>query len=326
MSVYTEVDQLTLSQYLTEYDAGALCHFEGITAGIENTNYFVTTTRGDYVLTLVESLPEGELDTVLGFVQQLHRKQVPCAFPVLRRDGAAYGILHQRPAVLMPRLAGAPISSTLLSQCETIGQVLAQCHNAVEDQAAEYSLYQWCVDTADKVQHALTPDDKDLLRKALVVCEKIGWNALPTGLIHSDLFPDNALFDGDTFSGIIDFYHSCTAPYLFDLSVTLNAWCYDEDNEHYADDKAAALLQAYEKERCLAPDEKFCLPAMQVMAALRFWLSRERDRVFPKPGAMVSVKDPAGKKRLLAYLLQNEKQGRQGKQENSIQTQCRAKA
>ena len=52
MSVYTSVSEAELASWLENYSVGKLVSREPIKAGIENTNYFVTTTQGRYVLTL----------------------------------------------------------------------------------------------------------------------------------------------------------------------------------------------------------------------------------------------------------------------------------
>lgn len=304
MSIYTVVSHEQLETYLSLYDVGTLQSFRGIEAGVENTNYFVTTNQGEFVLTLVESVGVEKLPFILGFVDHLASRGMECAQPVHLNTGELFGELNDRPAVLMNRLAGGPLEIPTLGQCQSIGAAQAHAHQlATELPADQYThLHQWCTETAAPILTKLDAQQKDLLQHALMDAGNIPWTNLPTGPVHADLFPDNALFDGESLSGFIDFYHACSAPYIYDLCVTLNAWCYDEEAGLYDQEKADALLAAYQATRPLNEEELQHLAAMQQVAALRFWLSRLRDKLFPKEGEFITVKDPAGKQSLLEAL------------------------
>ncbi|MCV6588670.1 MAG: homoserine kinase [Marinobacterium sp.] len=306
MSIYTTVSREELEAYLLNYNVGTLESFKGIEAGVENTNYFVTTSSGEYVLTLVESVGQEKLPFILGFVDHLACNGLACAQPVHLNGGELFGELNDRPAVLMNRLNGGPLDVPTLTQCETIGKVQAQAHLlASQLPADQYThLHQWCTETAAPIHAKLNHQQDTLLASALMAAGEIPWTNLPTGPVHADLFPDNALFNHEHIAGLIDFYHACSAPYIYDLCVTLNAWCYDEDSGQYNDDKANALLNAYQSVRPLNEEEQASLNAMQEVAALRFWLSRLRDKLFPKDGEFITVKDPAGKQSLLELLRQ----------------------
>ncbi|MDI3325465.1 homoserine kinase [Pontibacterium granulatum] len=304
MSIYTVVEPTQLETYLEQYSIGTLVSFQGIEAGVENTNYFVTTSEGEYVLTLVESVSADKLPFILGFVAHLAECQLDVAQPILNNQGELFGSLNDRPAVFMRRLNGGPLDTPNLTQCAVIGDTLAHSHQAASQLAAdEYThLYQWCSEVSARVLPKLDDTDKQLLQEAVMDAGMLPWTNLPTGPIHADLFPDNALFNGDALAGLIDFYHACSAPYLYDLAVTLNAWCYDEPTQTYDREKAATLLSSYQAIRTLDEEEHKWLHEMQKVAALRFWLSRLRDKLFPKDGELITVKDPNGKKGLLELL------------------------
>jgi len=303
MSIYTVVERAQLASYLTGYSIGELVSFEGIEAGVENTNYFVTTTEGEYVLTLVESVSADKLPFILGFVAHLSEAGIAVAQPILTNAGELFGELNERPAVFMRRLNGSPLETPNLNQCAVIGETLAQSHlSASELKPDAYQhIYQWCSEVSARVLPELDEASRYQLKEAVLAAGMIPWAHLPSGPVHADLFPDNALFAGDELAGLIDFYHACSAPYLYDLAVTLNAWCYDEQQQHYDQEKAKALLNSYQTVRPLDEEEQHWLNEMQKVAALRFWLSRLRDKLFPKPGELITVKDPAGKQGLLSY-------------------------
>lgn len=307
MSIYTVVERPQLAAYLEQYAIGSLISFQGIEAGVENTNYFVTTTGGEYVLTLVESVAAEKLPFILGYVAHLAEHNIAVAQPILNRQGKLFGSLNERPAVFMRRLNGAPLDTPNQRQCSVIGQTLAASHLASAELTTDQyqHIYQWCSDVSARVLPNLSDADKHLLQASVLAAGMIPWSHLPQGPIHADLFPDNALFKGDSLAGLIDFYHACSAPYLYDLAVTLNAWCYDEQQQHYDADKASTLLNSYNSVRMLNEEEQQCLKAMQKVAALRFWLSRLRDKLFPKDGELITVKEPNGKKQLLEQLIKD---------------------
>ncbi|EAR59633.1 homoserine kinase [Neptuniibacter caesariensis] len=305
MSVYTSVSFAELASYLEHYNVGALSHYEGISAGVENTNYFVDTDQGRYVLTLVESVSAEKLPFILGLVDHLAVNNLPCAQPIHLNSGELFGELNDKPAVLMNCLSGAPLTKPNNQQALVIGEALAKFHQLSSRlPVEEYShIPQWCNELGAKLFEKLSKADQDFLSDALMATGEIDWTTLPAGPVHADLFPDNAMFDGNQLSGLIDFYHACSTPYLYDLCVTLNAWCFDEQLNQFDQDKAQQLLASYEDVRPLDPIEHALLPIMMQTAALRFWLSRLRDYHFPTAGEDVTQKAPEGKQRLLKGLI-----------------------
>ena len=304
MSVYTPVTQAQLEQYLQQYAVGKLISFQGIEAGVENTNYFVTTSDGQYVLTLVESVDIGQLPFILDYIEQLSEQGIACAKPIHMENNSLYGQLNDRPAVLMSRLSGSPLEAPTDQQASVIGLTLARMHQVSERLSNEKQvhIHQWCTELGTQLIPHLTENEKLTLQHNLLDAGNINWETLPSGPVHADLFPDNALFEGDRLCGLIDFYHACSAPYLYDLCVTLNAWCYDEAAAQYDFNKALLILDSYQSVRPLNSDEQKSFSAMLQVAALRFWLSRLRDTHFPKEGQVVTRKDPAGKRQLLELL------------------------
>lgn len=304
MSIYTNVSREQLSGYLRQFSVGDLVSFEGIQAGVENTNYFVKTTLGDYVLTLVESVRPEKVGAILDFVALLANQGLKVAKPITSNSGTLVGELNARPAVLTQRLSGAPIHEPTLAQAAVIGETLASFHlAAAEGRSLESaSLLQWCSQAFNKAQAALADDETQLISELIRGFENMPWDKFQSGSVHADLFPDNTLFDQETLSGVIDFYHSCNAPFIYDLAVTLNAWCYDESVGCFYPIKEMRLLEAYEQVRRLNDVERFWLPQMRKLAAMRFWLSRVIAKHESRAGDLISVRNPQGKKGLLLNL------------------------
>jgi len=308
MSVYTSVSSTELVQHLQQYSVGQLISYKGISAGVENSNFFVDTDQGRYVLTLVESVPAEQLPFILGLVDHLAEQGLPCAQPIHLNSGELFSTLNNRPAVLMACLEGTPLEKPSDKQAAVIGKTLGQFHQLSSQLPLEQYVHipQWCAELGARVFNKLDKAQQELLQANLMAAGDIDWTTLPSGPVHADLFPDNAMFVGDQLSGLIDFYHACSTPYLYDLSVTLNAWCFDEESNQFDNQKAQKLLAHYQEIRPLDPMEEDLLPAMMRIAALRFWLSRLRDYHFPAEGEQITQKCPTGKQKLLLLLSNND--------------------
>ena len=303
MSVYTSISEEELGAFLADYDAGALVSYEGIESGIENTNYFVTTDRGEYVLTIFEQHTREELRFFLELTAFLAEHAVPCAHPSRNRFDGYLGELKDKPAALVDRLPGASVEQADTEQCAAVGQVLAQLHRAGQefplDRANDRGPH-WWRETAAAVLPKLDAADAELLRSELAYQTERRAAALPRGIIHADLFRDNVLFRNHELSGLIDFYYACRDVLLYDVAVTVNDWCSSADGA-LDPDRARALLGAYNSIRPLQPAERDHWQAMVRAAALRFWLSRLRDMHFPREGEMTHIKDPDVFKHILLH-------------------------
>lgn len=295
MSVYTPVTPHELKQFLAGYDLGELEQFVGISDGIENTNYFVTTSSGEFVLTLFEILDESELPYFLELMAFLAEHGIPSAHPVADREGRYLRELNGKPAALVLRLKGASVDIPTVEQCSAIGEQMGRMHVACQ----AFPLHRepdrgpdWWQATAREVMPKLGVAEQRLLQDELEYQAGIVLGDLPDGVIHADLFRDNALFVGNRLTGIIDFYYACNFCLVYDLAVTINDWCRSGDDDHDRQN-ARALLQSYCAERPITASEFEAWPAMLRAAALRFWLSRLKDQYFPRAGEITHIKDPS---------------------------------
>jgi len=301
MSVYTRVEREQLEAFLTNYDLGELVEQQGISDGIENTNYFVTTTKGRYVLTLFESLGADELPFFLDLMAFLADHNVPSASPLADSGGSYLRTLNDRPAALVERLSGAWVAAPSVAQCAALGSVLGRSNRegqAFKGQRANTRGPHWWRQTSERVLAKLPEADAKMLQDELAYQSSHRLDELPRGVIHADLFRDNALFQGDELTGVIDYYYACTDVLLYDLAVTVNDWCSNEDGT-LDEARTSAMLQAYNAERPLTDQECKSWPVMLRAGALRFWLSRLQDKLFPRPGEMTHIKDPEEYARVL---------------------------
>lgn len=294
MSVYTSVLPHELDEFLENYSLGQLQQFVGINDGIENTNYFVTTSKGQYVLTLFEVLTLQELPYFLELMAFLAEANIPSAHPVPDNQGDYFRVLNGKPAALVKKLNGASIDIPNSNQCRSIGVQMARMHVA----SSQFDLERhparsggWRVQTADRVMPKLNKEEQELLKNELAYHKTVKLDGLPVSVIHADLFRDNALFIGDELTGIIDFYDAYNGLSIYDLAVTVNDWCMS-GNAGNDKQNAAALLQAYQTVRPVEQNERDAWATVLRAAALRFWLSRLQDKHFPRDGEITHIKDP----------------------------------
>ncbi|MDR3212865.1 MAG: homoserine kinase [Azoarcus sp.] len=295
MSVFTLPSEEALARWVDGYAIGHLTGFEGIASGVQNSNFFVTTTLGRYVLTLFEDIARADLPYYLHLMAHLARHGLPAPAPIANRDNEYLGTLAGKPAVLVSRLNGASETNPDIQHCARVGAMLAGLHLA----GRTYGRRQpnprgphWRTRAADLLRPRLPADEAALLDDELRFQAVVDLSRLPAGAIHGDLFRDNVLWADDFIGGVIDFYFAGHDALLFDVAVTVNDWC-DAPAGELDPAHADALLVAYHAARPFTDAERAAWPAMLRAAALRFWLSRAMDRHLPRPGAMVLVKDPA---------------------------------
>lgn len=301
MSVFTTVSPDDLRHWLRNYAVGELRELRGIAAGIENTNYFVTTSAGRYVLTLFEKLTAQELPFYLNLMAHLAEHGVPSAHPVASRAGRYLGTLNGKPAALVARLDGSDISAPTAAQCAAVGTVLAQLHLAGKSYPATMDNPRgpkWWTGVLPDILPFLPAPEAALLQDEVRFQSQHRFPDLPRGAIHADLFRDNVLFTGDRVAGVIDFYFACTDVLLYDIAITVNDWCITADGALDIA-RARAMLNAYAAVRPYMPVEHAAWPVMLRAAALRFWVSRLHDFHLPRAGELTHAKDPGHFRRIL---------------------------
>ena len=298
MAVYTEVSDEALAAFLGGYDLGRPLSLKGIAEGVENSNFLLHTESGEYLLTLYEKrVDEADLPFFLGLMEHLAKRGVNCPQPVRARSGAQIGRLAGRAAAIVTFLEGLSVRRPSVEHCGEVGEALARMHAAGADfrltRRNALSIQGWpaLFEAARARADEVSPGLARETAAQLEALQHLWPKALPSGVIHADLFPDNVFFLGDRLSGLIDFYFACNDFLAYDLAICLNSWAFDGVAEFNLA-KGRAMIEGYAAVRPLSPDEIEALPILARGSALRFMLTRLVDWLNVPPGALVKPKDP----------------------------------
>ena len=301
MAVYTEIDSDTLAEFAAQYPLSQIDEFKGITAGVQNSNFLLTTADAKYILTIYESSANGvaaaDLPFFLGLMLHLSAQGLSCPVPLARKDGGLISTIKNKPAALVSFLKGRSVKTPRPEHCRALGAAMAQMHLAGDGfeltRPNNHGLGNWqalferCHSRADEV----SPDLTRAMEREMTRLKENWPDNLPTGIIHADLFPDNVFFMQGDMSGLIDFYFACNDFYAYDLAIALNAWCFEADATFNVT-KARALLSGYQNLRPLAPEEIDAVPILGAGAAMRFLTTRLFDWLNQVDGAQVEPKNP----------------------------------
>jgi homoserine kinase type II len=303
MAVFTRVTEADITAWLNNYSLGTLLELQGIAAGIENTNYFVTTSNGRFVLTLFEKLTADELPFYLNLMAHLARHGIPCPSPVADKNNRFLGTLNGKPACIVSRLSGKSVTQPSTENCAAVGAMLGQMHSAGQsfnDAMPNPRGMAWRTATAQQVSQYLSAQDAALLASEVAYHTQHTLDALPRGVINADLFRDNVLLDSERVGGLIDFYFACNDCLLYDVAITVNDWCMGSDGNLDAQ-RTRAFLQAYHATRPFTAQEATSWPTALRVAALRFWISRLYDLHMPREGEIVNAHNPDQFKNILQH-------------------------
>jgi len=309
MSVYTELTTQHFEDILADYSLGKLARFEGIAAGIENSNFFIYMDDGQrYVLTIFERLDGQELPYFMRFIKHLASHGLQSPDVMVRHDGSLIFDFDTgeglKQGCIVSCLCGETLEYLNQTQLQASGAALATLHvagSSFKEHRENPTGFSWLEENIQHMQADVArvygPDVLTLLNSELDYQQHVKLGDLPRGVIHGDLFCDNILFEGDKVSGVIDFYYAHDATFAMDIAIAINAQAIvlgDDDKV-----RMAAFLKGYESVRVLTDEEKSALNGLLRLGALRFWVSRLFDALYPRGGAMTQTKDPEEYRRKL---------------------------
>ncbi len=294
MSVYTPVSHEQLELFIEQYFVGKLISHQGIAAGITNSNYWLETDSGLYVLTLFEHQDKRNLDYILSLQHHLAQEKIACAAPIVNNQGNFYASLNHKPAAIIERLRGEVCPHPGNQHCALVGAELARLHlvgKKFPDQHDNPCGGEWRQSMQKQLSPKLATSGLKLLDEEIKAYKVLKQLEMPKGAVHADLFHDNALFHDQELVGIIDFEYACHDFWLYDLAIAINDWCIVESGE-FEPNRLHHFIDAYNQVRPLLDIERETLPLMLRVAAMRFWLSRLYDQINPLAGELTYVKDP----------------------------------
>ena len=306
MAVFTAVSLDDLTHWIEQFPLGKAIAIKGIASGIENSNFFITTERGEFVLTIFENLTFEQLPFYLQLMRHLAERGVLAPAPVANDRGELVVPLHGKPAAIVSKLDGTSQMHPQPVHCAAVGAMVARMHLAARD----FPLNQpnlrgldWWTDTTPKVLPFLSFENAAMLRAEMAFQQSFAagdaYGRLVRGPVHADLFRNNVMFDGERLTGLFDFYFAGCDTWLFDLAVAVNDWCIAPETGVLDAARVRSMLDAYHAVRPFTADEHAAWQAMLRAAALRFWLSRLYDFYLPREAEMLTPHDPAHFERIL---------------------------
>ena len=301
MAVYTKLSEEQLKDFFLKYNLGKLLHYKEIKEGIENTNYFINTEKGKFILTLYEKrVDEKDLPFFISLMKNLFDKNFLSPQPIINKNGNYISEISGKKAAVVSFLEGNAKKVLNPENCHQVGINTAKLHlitkNLSGKRQNKLSIDSWreIYNKVKKNCSKIHPNLPDIIEKNLDIIEKKWPKNIPSGIIHADLFPDNIFFKGNNLSGIIDYYFSCNDFYAFEIAICLNALCFEGRNENLSFNvtKAKKFIDGYSSLRKLSEEEKESLKILCQGAAIRFLLTRVFDYLNLIEGAIVKIKDP----------------------------------
>ena len=301
MAVYTKLSKNELMEFFSKYNLGKLLNHKEIKECIENTNYFIQTEKGKFILTLYEKrVDQKDLPFFISLMRNLFDKNFPSPEPIINKNGSYISEILDKKAAVVSFLDGHAKKTLSPNNCYDIGIHTAKLHAITKDLTGrrenKLSINSWkkIYNKVEKDCSKIHPNLSKVIKKNLDEIEKNWPKNIPAGIIHADLFPDNIFFKNEKLSGIIDYYFSCYDFYAFEIAIGLNALCFEGINENLSFNvtKAKKFIDGYSSIRKLTAEEKKCLKILCQGAAIRFLLTRVLDYLNLTQGALVKIKDP----------------------------------
>jgi len=294
MSVYTNLDSKDVKSLLNKYNIGTLKSYKGIADGITNTNYFVNTTKGKYVITLFEDISQSKVKKYLKLMNYFSGKNLCSPEIMLTKNMDILTVVKSKPCSIMQKLSGKTITKTNTKLCSSIGKIIGTFHCVSKDYNHKITNdrdTEWVDKSIKRIKNHISKDQMSLLLHSSKIFKKLFTTSLPHGMIHSDLFRDNVLAYKDNIRGIIDYYYTIKGPIIYELAVIINDWCVNKDGS-INKAKYNNFIKSYNSIRALGLTEAKQLNNAMIASGLRYYLSRLVDMIFPKVGEITHIKDP----------------------------------
>ena len=293
MAVFTNLTKLEIKKIIEKYNIGDLIKFYGIKEGIENTNYFIKTSKNKFILTIFEKrVKNRDVPYFVKLMDIMHAKGLKCPKPIQNIHNNSIFKIKRKPAIIVSFLEGKSKKKLNNNECFNVGKEIGKFHKISSklkikrrntlDSTTWTKIYNQTKDIYPK--YALK------LKKYLKVYKKYKPGNLTNGIIHADLFPDNIFFKNNKFAGFIDFYFSCNENFLYELAVCINALCFDKKTVNKI--KTKKLIDGYRLVKKIKISEFNYLNILCLGAAIRFFVTRLYDLGNTPQNAKIKKKNP----------------------------------
>ena len=298
MAVFTKLEKNEIEDFLKDYSIGNLISFEGIVKGTENTNYKIITTKNKYILTILEKrVQPQDLPFFMDLQIKLSAHGFDCPLPVKNNKKSIINKLKNKNSVIITFLQGENLTNVMPEHCHELGLKIEQFTNITKNlnlsrqNSVGYKTWVSIYENFKNINNESYQEYFQILSKELIFLKNNWPINLPTAIIHADLFIDNILFIKNKISGIIDFYFSCNDFIAYELALTINAWCFNDDlTFNYKNYNS--LMMGFENISTLNIEEKGSMNVLLRGAAVRILVTRLHDKIFDPDDALVKLKDP----------------------------------
>lgn len=299
MALLTALSFEDATQLLSGYGL-TLTSLSPLVEGSVNSNFFLEAVRDGEKQSLFARIYEEQQDEGALFELKvslaLAEAEIPVARPLARQDGSLLAHAGGKPFAVYQRLTGEVICQKRVNvtMCRSVGRALAQVHQAeLSDLKVPESRFNFA-GLIQRLERVTASGRADLVlaaervRTLALEAQAARDLSLPQGLIHGDLFRDNVLIQRDAVSGLLDFESASKGPYVYDLMVTLLAWCFSDKLEP---ELAREMVAGYQSERPLTAKEKSAMVTEGSIACLRFATTRMTDFSLRVPEGETPARD-----------------------------------
>ena len=298
MAVFTKLDKKEIENFLKDYFIGSLISYDGIMEGIENTNYKIITTNNEYILTIFEKrVNPTDLPFFMKLQKDLAAHGFDCPLPIENNSGSSINVLKEKSAVIISFLDGKQLESVLPHHCREVGSMIARFTNITKssklmrENSMGINSWENILVKCKENDTSLYDTYLETLEKELSFLKKNWPKNLPEAIIHADLFQDNIFFKEDKISGVIDFYFSCKDFIVYEIALSINAWCFDL-TRGFQLKNYLSLMDGFNEYSSLKNNEMKALNILLRGAAVRILVTRLHDKIFHPEDALVIPKDP----------------------------------
>ena len=298
MAVFTKLEKQEIEDFLKNFSIGDLISFEGIVKGTENSNFKIITSKNKYILTILEKrVEEEDLPFFMSLQNELVEHGFNCPKPIKNNKNLIINKLKNKNAVIISFLDGENLSTIMPEHCYELGSKIAEFTNITKKlklsrvNSLRYENWVKIYESFKNINDYSYQEYFSVLNEELIFLKKNWPINLPKAIIHADLFIDNVLFTNNKISGVIDFYFSCNDFIAYELALTINAWCFNE-NGTFNYENFNSFIIGFNSVSSLNNEEKESMNILLRGAAVRILVTRLHDKIFHPNDALVELKNP----------------------------------